>query len=366
MLLPQVRCRRAWADRPVRRVSVAPYDALNLGDHVGDDPAAVASNRALAGCASRTWTPAHLVFMQPGARHATSPWSTGRGPGAAAGGRRAGHRRPGLGARGARRRLRARPARRPPQRRRRRGARRAAAGSRPGVVRRHRGAPCSELGARPDADRRRGRSGHLRAAATRCRRRCADEVGAAVPAARSTTRAGTPGLDLRAGVSPSCWRRASRRSRSTRGAPPSAATSTPTAGTASPAGSPGLVVASGMTDEPRPTAGRRDELAGRWPRCEARIAAACAGRRPRPGRGDRWSPSPRRSRPATSALLAALGRARRRREPGPRRPPRRRPRAGQRASPACAGTSSDSCRPTRRRRSPAMPTSSTRSTGCGW
>ena len=27
-------------------VSVAPYDSLNLGDHVGDDPAAVAANRA--------------------------------------------------------------------------------------------------------------------------------------------------------------------------------------------------------------------------------------------------------------------------------------------------------------------------------
>ena len=26
-------------------VSVAPFDSLNLGDHVGDDPAAVATNR---------------------------------------------------------------------------------------------------------------------------------------------------------------------------------------------------------------------------------------------------------------------------------------------------------------------------------
>ena len=37
--------RFAFTDR-YGGVSAAPYDELNLGDHVGDDPAAVADNRA--------------------------------------------------------------------------------------------------------------------------------------------------------------------------------------------------------------------------------------------------------------------------------------------------------------------------------
>jgi YfiH family protein len=42
--------------------STAPYDAWNLGDHVGDDPAAVAANRALL--ATRLAVePDHVVFM---------------------------------------------------------------------------------------------------------------------------------------------------------------------------------------------------------------------------------------------------------------------------------------------------------------
>jgi polyphenol oxidase len=42
---PAVRPRRVVTDRRGGR-SVSPYDTLNLGDHVGDDPAAVAANRA--------------------------------------------------------------------------------------------------------------------------------------------------------------------------------------------------------------------------------------------------------------------------------------------------------------------------------
>jgi hypothetical protein len=43
-------------------VSTAPYDELNLGDHVGDDPAAVAENRARL-AASVDLLPDRLVFM---------------------------------------------------------------------------------------------------------------------------------------------------------------------------------------------------------------------------------------------------------------------------------------------------------------
>jgi polyphenol oxidase len=42
---PAVRPRRVVTDRRGGR-SVSPYDTFNLGDHVGDDPAAVAANRA--------------------------------------------------------------------------------------------------------------------------------------------------------------------------------------------------------------------------------------------------------------------------------------------------------------------------------
>ena len=40
--------------------SIAPYDSLNLGDHVGDDPQAVAYNRA----ALRRAIPARPVFLR--------------------------------------------------------------------------------------------------------------------------------------------------------------------------------------------------------------------------------------------------------------------------------------------------------------
>ena len=42
---PSVRPRRVVTDRRGGR-SRSPYDSFNLGDHVGDDPAAVAANRA--------------------------------------------------------------------------------------------------------------------------------------------------------------------------------------------------------------------------------------------------------------------------------------------------------------------------------
>lgn len=45
-----VRIRRVTTTR-AGGVSVAPYDTFNLGDHVGDDPAAVAANRARLGTA---------------------------------------------------------------------------------------------------------------------------------------------------------------------------------------------------------------------------------------------------------------------------------------------------------------------------
>ena len=55
-----VRIRRVTTTR-AGGVSVAPFDTFNLGDHVGDDPAAVAANRArLAATAaglSPTWSP---------------------------------------------------------------------------------------------------------------------------------------------------------------------------------------------------------------------------------------------------------------------------------------------------------------------
>lgn len=46
-------------------VSAAPYDSLNLGDHVGDEPAAVAANRARLQAVLQAQTPgAAAVFLQ--------------------------------------------------------------------------------------------------------------------------------------------------------------------------------------------------------------------------------------------------------------------------------------------------------------
>ncbi|WP_460490692.1 polyphenol oxidase family protein, partial [Corynebacterium nasicanis] len=57
------------APRPVRMVftsraggvSSSPYDSFNLGDHVGDDPAAVAENRARL---ARVLDLEHVVWME--------------------------------------------------------------------------------------------------------------------------------------------------------------------------------------------------------------------------------------------------------------------------------------------------------------
>ncbi|RFU22593.1 peptidoglycan editing factor PgeF [Geodermatophilus marinus] len=59
---PAVRPRRVVTDRRGGRSS-APYDTFNLGDHVGDDPADVAANRARL--AAELGVPGeHLVWMQ--------------------------------------------------------------------------------------------------------------------------------------------------------------------------------------------------------------------------------------------------------------------------------------------------------------
>ena len=45
-------------------VSVAPFDTLNVGDHVGDDPNAVAENRRLVAAAAELPPPKRWVWMQ--------------------------------------------------------------------------------------------------------------------------------------------------------------------------------------------------------------------------------------------------------------------------------------------------------------
>ena len=60
-------------------VSVAPYDTCNVGDHVGDDPAAVATNRAARrGRRRPRRDPTRWVWMQPGARRRTCTSRPGR------------------------------------------------------------------------------------------------------------------------------------------------------------------------------------------------------------------------------------------------------------------------------------------------
>ena len=68
--------RYAFSDR-YGGASRPPYAALNLGDHVGDDPAAVADNRR--GSPRRSALDAgRLVLHEPGPRRRRSPRSTPR------------------------------------------------------------------------------------------------------------------------------------------------------------------------------------------------------------------------------------------------------------------------------------------------
>lgn len=58
-------------------VSLPPYDGFNLGDHVGDDPAAVQANRRALQQVLTAITPhAHPVFLQQ--VHGTEVWELGR------------------------------------------------------------------------------------------------------------------------------------------------------------------------------------------------------------------------------------------------------------------------------------------------
>jgi YfiH family protein len=188
--------RYAFTDRH-GGVSRPPYDALNLGDHVGDDPAAVSENRRLLALQLGV-DPAATVFMQQvhgaGVAVVDEPTEPGAAPPVAdalvttAAGlalvvlvadcvpvvlaaRRsdvtavAHAGRPGL-----------------------------AAGVVPATVR-----AMVELGARPD--RIVAIVGPaVCAGCYEVPAAMADEVAAVVPAARATTRAGTPSLDLHAGV----------------------------------------------------------------------------------------------------------------------------------------------------------------------
>ncbi len=53
---------RAFVTTRAGGVSAAPFDTLNLGDHVGDDPACVAENRRRVAAAARV-TPVSLITM---------------------------------------------------------------------------------------------------------------------------------------------------------------------------------------------------------------------------------------------------------------------------------------------------------------
>ena len=177
-------------------VSAPPYDELNLGDHVGDDPAAVAENRARL--AAAMGLPAdRLVFMDQ-VHGSDVAVVDGPSAGDPPDRRRPGHPRAGPRPRRPGRRLRPRRAGGPPQRRGRGGPRRA-----PGRGQRHRaghGRRDARAGRPAGADRRGRRAGGLRRL-LRGARRDGRRGRARRPGrpGRQPRRA-RPRLDLRAGV----------------------------------------------------------------------------------------------------------------------------------------------------------------------
>ena len=333
-------------------VSLPPYDSFNLGDHVGDDPAAVAANRARlaaragrragpagAGC-SRCTAPASRVVDGPRGRpgRATDAlvtaerglalvvlvadcvpvlladpapgWSPPCTPGARA----------------------SRPASSPPPL-----------------------AAMRDLGARPAATDGAARARASAARATRCpppcRPRCAVAPAGRRPHPPGHRRAGPARRAGRALGPP-----ASARSCTTRGAPSRTATlfSHRRDGvTGRQAGVVWLEPDLTRSDRARPTTcghvRARVDAAARAAGRDPAERAAAGGQQDLPGRGRARA---RRARPApTSARTAPRS--------SPPRPP---------SSPTCrcAGTSSASCSATRRPRWPGSAPSSTPSTGWRW
>ena len=319
-------------------MSAVPYEQLNLGGAVGDDPAAVRANRERA-AASLGLDPARVVWMNQvhgarGRRRRRDRGATPPRPRASTRWSPPARTRP----RGAHRGLRARccsPTRSA-------GVVAAAHAGRPGHGRRgragrRRGDDRTRRRTRPD--RRAAPDPPSAAGATRCRRRCAPR---SPPSSRRRTprRAGArPAVDVAAGVHAQLD--------AARGARPGAARGV----------HPGVGRPLLLPPRPHHRAARRICLAGlighdgpqgrNSPRTSAkveeRIAAACAAAgRERgggdPDRGHQDLPGERRADPVRTR------RAARRREPGPGRGAQ-----GRRPARICrsAGTSWASCRPTR-------------------
>ena len=193
---PSVRPRRVVTDRRGGR-SASPYDSFNLGDHVGDDPADVAANRARVarelGVAGRTgWSgcprcTGRDVAVVDGPQDGPLPETDA-----------AGHEHPGAGALRARRRLRAGAAHRPGRRGRRGGPRRP--GGRPPRASSPRRSRRWRASGRGPATSPRSSGRPCAAAATRCPRRCRPSWPASSRRPPCAPARARPGLDLRAGL----------------------------------------------------------------------------------------------------------------------------------------------------------------------